>query len=174
MSIEQPVLRQHFEYTVWASRRLVEAAGGLTQEELTRDFGHADRSVLGTLAHILAADRIWLRRIEGAPPARFLDPERDLRMEALVNEWPEVHRRWLAWLDGQDGASLEGVLHYRDLKGNQHGTSLWQLVLHVVNHASHHRGQVSAMLRAMGRTPPPVDLIYYYRSLGGVAQRRGE
>jgi uncharacterized damage-inducible protein DinB len=166
MGIEPPVLRQHFEYTIWATRRLVETAAGLTPEQLNRDFGHADRSVLGTLAHIYAADRIWLGRIEGAPPARFLDPDRDLRMEALTSDWPEVHQRWLAWLDSQDASSLEAALQYRDLKGNPHATPLWQVVLHVVNHASHHRGQVSAMLRAMGRTPPPVDLIVYYRSLG--------
>ena len=166
MGIDQPVLRQHFEYTIWATRRLVEAAAGLTPELLNRDFGHADRSVLGTLAHIYAADRIWLGRIEGAPPARFLDPDRDFRMETLTKDWPELHTRWLAWLDGQDRDSLTAALQYRDLKGNLHATPLWQLLLHVVNHASHHRGQVSAMLRAMGRTPPPVDLIFSYRSLG--------
>lgn len=164
MGISPAVLRQHFDYTVWASRRLVDAAGELTSEELLRDFRHADRSVLGTLAHIYAADRTWIGRIEGAPPARFLDPERDLRMEALQTAWPEVHQRWLAWLDRQDSPSLQKDLSYRDLKGNEHRTPLWQVVLHVVNHATHHRGQVSAMLRAMGRTPPPVDLIYFYRT----------
>jgi len=44
-------------------------------------------------------------------------------------------------------------------------TPLWQILLHVVNHATHHRGQVSGFLRAMGHTPPPLDLIAFYRTL---------
>jgi uncharacterized damage-inducible protein DinB len=39
----------------------------------------------------------------------------------------------------------------------------WKLVFHVVNHATHHRGQVAGFLRTMGRVPPPLDLIAYYR-----------
>ena len=51
---------------------------------------------------------------------------------------------------------------YKDMKGNPHRTPLWQIGLHVVNHATHHRGQVSGFLRSLGKTPPPLDLIYYY------------
>jgi len=165
MSISQPVLRTHIDYTIWASRRLVESAALLTPEELNRDFRHADRSVLGTLVHIFAADRTWLGRLEGQPTSKFLDPETDLRMDVLENEWPALHRRWLKWLDTQTDATLLEPLGYRDLKGNEHQTPPWQIVLHVVNHATHHRGQVSAMLRAMGHSPPPVDLIVFYRGL---------
>jgi uncharacterized damage-inducible protein DinB len=43
---------------------------------------------------------------------------------------------------------------------------LWKIVLHVVNHGTHHRGQASGFLRAMGHVPPPLDLIAYYRTLG--------
>jgi uncharacterized damage-inducible protein DinB len=54
---------------------------------------------------------------------------------------------------------------YRDLKGNPWRTPLWQIVLHVVNHATHHRGQAAGFLRALGHAPPPLDLIAYYRAL---------
>jgi hypothetical protein len=48
MVVSAEVLRAQIGYTVWASRLLVEAAGELlTQDELTRDFGTADKSVLG-------------------------------------------------------------------------------------------------------------------------------
>jgi uncharacterized damage-inducible protein DinB len=59
--------------------------------------------------------------------------------------------------------SAASILEYQDLKGNPWRQSVWQIVLHVVNHATHHRGQVSGFLRSMGHTPPPVDLIAYYR-----------
>ena len=77
------VLRNHLNYTAWASSRLVDAASALNPQELTRDFGTADHSVLGTLAHVYAADRVWLGRIEGNPPARFFVPEQDMHWRCL-------------------------------------------------------------------------------------------
>ena len=160
------ILRHHIEYTAWASRRLLDAAAGLTAEQLTRDFATADKSVVGTLAHIFAADRIWIGRIQGKPPARFLDRTAEVNLEFLASAWPNVLDEWSAWAAGQTAESLAGTLTYSDLKGNQYHQSLWQLVLHVVNHGTHHRGQVAGFLRAMGVVPPPLDLIAYFRSLG--------
>ena len=74
-----------------------------------------------------------------------------------------MHAGWAEFLKSQPNEAFLEKISYKDLKGNPWETPLWQIVLHVVNHASHHRGQVSAMLRAMGHTPPGVDLIFYYR-----------
>lgn len=165
MHVPVELLRTHVRHSTWASARLVEVAGTLSADELVRDFKSADKSVLGTLAHVYAADRVWLGRIQGRPPARFLDPEVDVRLDVLQRDWPALLARWQTWVDGlQDAAA---TIAYQDLKGNPFTTPLWQIVLHVVNHATHHRGQVSAMLRAMGHTPPPLDLIRFYREIAG-------
>jgi uncharacterized damage-inducible protein DinB len=54
-------------------------------------------------------------------------------------------------------------VHYTDTRGNQHVTPLWQLMQHVVNHSTYHRGQITTMLRQVGATPMPTDLIFFYR-----------
>ncbi len=162
MPVSAEVLRTHLEYTAWASRRLVEAAAKLTEEELHRDFGTADHSVLGTLVHIFAGDRVWLYRLAGgADPGFVHDSDRQLRV--LQNDWPVVHDRWLAWASGLTPEQIAAPLTYRDLKGREWTQPVWQLVLHVVNHGTSHRGQVAGFLRAMGRVPPGSDLIFYYR-----------
>jgi len=163
MTVTLDVLRSHLDYAAWASRRLVEAGAALSEEELTRDFRTADRSVLGTLVHIYAADRIWMGRIQGNPPARFIDPERDMHLTVLENDWPQLHLRWREWAAAQTDDSILRKAVYKDLKGNPYETPLWQIVLHLVNHGTHHRGQVSGFLRTMGRTPPVLDLIAFYR-----------
>jgi uncharacterized damage-inducible protein DinB len=61
-----------------------------------------------------------------------------------------------------DQSAQESVA-YKDTQGNAFSRPLWQLILHVVNHGTHHRGQVSGFLRAMGQTPPSLDLTAYYR-----------
>ncbi|MGE0816573.1 MAG: DinB family protein [Vicinamibacterales bacterium] len=161
MSVPVETLRTHLRYAAWASARIVDAAAMLTPEELTRDFKSADKHVLGTLTHVYAADRVWLGRIEGAPPGVFVDPAVDMHLAVLQQEWPALMDRWLSWVATVEDPARD--LEYHDLRGNTHRTPLWQIVLHVVNHGTHHRGQAAAMIRAMGHTPPPLDLIRFYR-----------
>src|SRR3954454_8781931 len=85
-------LRGHIEYNAWASSRLVDAAAALSTADLTRDFQTADHSVLGTLAHIYAADRVWLSRLAGAPFPGFVT-EADRNLRALQDDWPALHHR---------------------------------------------------------------------------------
>jgi len=165
MKMMLDVLRSHLDYTAWASCRLVGAASALSAEELTQDFHTADHSVLGTLVHVYAADRIWLGRIQGNPPARFVDPEQDMHLAVLQRDWPMLHNAWKQWAAAQTEDSILARASYKDLKGNPFETPLWQIVLHLVNHGAHHRGQVSGFLRALGHRPPPLDLIAYYREL---------
>ncbi len=165
MLISPEVLRTHIDYTAWASARLVDAAGQLTPDELTRDFGSADKSVLGTLVHVFAADRIWMARIAGDPPAKFMEPERDMHLSVLQNVWPPLLKKWQEWVSTLSSDSVEAVIAWKDLKGNSFEMPAWQIVLHVVNHGTHHRGQASGFLRALGKVPPPLDLARYYRDL---------
>src|ERR1051325_4483137 len=92
-------LQDLLAYSAWASRRLVDAAVQLPAEQLTRDFGTADKSVLGTLVHVFAADRIWFRRVEGTTPEKFID-DADYQVSVLQNDWPQVDESWRQWAAG--------------------------------------------------------------------------
>jgi uncharacterized damage-inducible protein DinB len=162
MPVSADTLRTHLAYTTWASRRLVDAAARLGPEELTRDFQTADQSVLRTLAHVFAADRVWLARLTQAPTPQFIT-EPDYSLAVLQNDWPALLDRWRQWAAGLTDASAQAIVAYKDMKGNPYSQPLWQVVLHVVNHGTHHRGQVSGFLRVLGHTPPPLDLVFYYR-----------
>jgi len=163
MPVSVDTLRLQLDYSAWASQRLLDAAAKLSAEELNRDFQTADKTVLDTLVHVYAADRIWLARVLGQQRS-FRDPEdRDLAL--LQTEWPALHERWKLWLRDFTDGDVTRVIDYQDLKGRAYSQPVWQILLHVVNHGTHHRGQVSGFLRSMGHTPPPLDLIAFYRSL---------
>lgn len=164
MPVSVDTLRLQLDYSAWASQRLLDSAAKLSAEELTRDFQTAAKTVLDTLVHVYAADRIWLTRVLGEPRATFVDPEdRDLTL--LQTEWPALHQRWKLWLRDFNDDDVQRAIEYKDLKGRPYSQPAWQILLHLVNHGTHHRGQVSGFLRAMGQTPPPLDLITYYRAL---------
>jgi uncharacterized damage-inducible protein DinB len=146
--------RTHLRYSQWASRRLLDAALALDPEKLHREMSVSHKSLYDTLAHIQMADRVWLERVLGSP----VPPE-----EPIESAWPKIYERWQAWSDSLADSDLERIIAYKDLRGNPHQSALWQIVLHVVNHATLHRGQVMAMFRQLGVAPPPTDLIFYYR-----------
>lgn len=163
MDLPAAVLRHHIDYSNWASARLMDAAAALSPEELKRDFGTADKSVAGTLGHIFAAERIWLARVERRPFEGPFITDADLEMETLRREWPHVQGGWRAWADRLRDEDTGAVLDYQDLSKRPWRQPLWQIVLHVVNHSTHHRGQVSGFLRAMGHQPPALDFIRFVR-----------
>lgn len=172
MHVSADVVRMHLDYTAWASQHLLDGAAGLTEEERNRDFGSSEHSFLGTLLHVFGADRIWLYRVAGGENPGGLSPA-DRNLAVLQNDWPAVLERWRIWAAELTDEATETQLDYRDLKGNPYRQPIWQVVLHVVNHATHHRGQAVGFLRAMGKVPPSIDLIYYYRQLGAGTQRQG-
>ncbi len=140
------ICRQHLDYMVWADNRQLAAVRAHMPLRLE------------ILEHIFMAERIWLARIEGAVAPTHLQPPAD--GAELAAEWAELHRMWQA-LAAQ--ADWNSVVSYKTLSGIESSSPLWQIVLHVANHGSYHRGQVAAVLRAEGFTPPGTDLILWYR-----------
>ena len=156
MHVSLETLRSHIEYTAWASGRILEAASALTEEELSRDFGTADKSVLGTLLHVYGADWAWIERMDGRSPKGrpFGD---DATLQWLGAEWPRVWDRWRAHVATLTPESAEAEVAYTTFKGDAFRSPAWQIVMHVVNHATHHRGQAAGFLRSLGKVPPVLD-----------------
>jgi len=162
MSLTTELIQDHLRYTEWADARLLTAAGELTQEQLQHDFGTADHSIIGTLAHVFGADRIWLGRLRQPQTVTLLEPhEVDLRY--LTAAWPNVIHDWEALAGVWTADDLSVRVEYKTLNGTPYSTPRWQVILHLVNHATHHRGQVAGFLRALGVKPPGLDLVAFYR-----------
>jgi uncharacterized damage-inducible protein DinB len=164
MPVSADTLRVHLDYHNWASRRLLDTVAQLTPEEQARDFKTSDSNVINTLAHVFGADRLWLARIHGEFPTTLLGPG-DRELDAFTKKWPGVLEGWKQYVAPMTDQEVQAKISYRDMAGNPYQQPLWQILLHVVNHGTHHRGQVSGFLRAMGHQPPPLDLIAFYRTL---------
>jgi uncharacterized damage-inducible protein DinB len=101
-------------------------------------------------------------RIQGVNPKLYVnDEDRDLAV--LNRECPALLKQWETWASALTDESVHIKVDYTNPKGNPDRTPQWQIVLHVVNHGTHHRGQVSGFLRALGKVPPPLDLMAFYR-----------
>ncbi|MGE3849619.1 MAG: DinB family protein [Gammaproteobacteria bacterium] len=151
-------------YHAWATEVLFGVVRILDDARYRANVGLFFRSVHGTLNHLLVADQVWYGRCIDAPfTVAGLDTEFETERGALACALRAATERWATWLDTLDDARLASTLVYRNMSGAAFEQPLSSVLLHVFNHATHHRGQISAALTQAGLAAPEMDLVWYLR-----------
>jgi uncharacterized damage-inducible protein DinB len=152
------------DYNYWARDRVPDAVATITTEQFIRPMGNSFSSVRDTVAHICGAERIWITRLKGEKPEEFPKPDRLPDVDAARKEWAELEVQMREQLARLGPDAVERTIEYQDLRGNDQSDVLWQMLQHMVNHGTYHRGQITTMLRQIGAAPPKsMDLIAFYR-----------
>lgn len=155
--------RELFGYASWATARMFSAAETLTQEQLTAFVESSFPSILGTLAHMVGSEWIWLCRWQGDSPTAIPDWVSQPALKDLEIRLAAIEGERASFLGQLTDADLERVVSYRGLDGQTFSLPLGALIRHVVNHATYHRGQLATMLRQLGHAPPSTDFTRYLR-----------
>lgn len=144
-------LLRMLDHLEWSNRRALEAV---------REAG--DERALRLLSHLLAAERIWLRRLEtGESSDLEIWPELDIEACAgRLTRNVEALRRHLRSTSPED---LDGRVTYRNSEGREFHTPAGEILLHVMLHGSYHRGQIARRLREAGEEPVNTDFITFVR-----------
>jgi uncharacterized damage-inducible protein DinB len=155
------------DFHYWARDRMLDALDALSAEQFTRDLGSSFRSVRDTAAHIYAADWIWYQRWQGASPTALVSSDQFPDVDTLRRTWVELEAGVRTFVDGLGDEGIQRVIAYTLLSGAPGASPVWQMLQHVVNHASYHRGQVATMLRQLEAAPlKSTDMITFYRERG--------
>ena len=165
-------LQTMLDYHYWARDRLLDAAGNLTPEQYTRDLGSSFKSVRDTLVHTYSAEWAWHSRWRGVSPASHLKADDYPDVPTIRAQWADLERNVRGFLADLDEAGITRVIEYKMLSGQPGATPFWQMLHHMVNHASYHRGQVTTMLRQLGAAPAKsMDMIGFYREQSAAGTR---
>ncbi len=149
-------------YNLWATQRLFEHVAALPDADYRRDAGLFFKSIHGTLNHLLVAEHLlWQRRFgEAVSPVVALDTEAEPDRARLRERLVEGALAWLPLLDVWPESRLQGRLAYQRMSGEPVNVPFAAALLHVFNHGTHHRGQITAALTTMGRPSPAIDLMW--------------
>ena len=158
-------VRELFAYDAWANALVFETAAGLSEEQLADSVASSFPSVVGTLAHMVGAEWVWLRRWLGESPEGFPDWVAKPVLADLRARLAAVEQEREAFVAGLSDGELGRIVSYRNLAGQVFADPLGGLIRHVVNHSTYHRGQVATQLRQLGLKPPSTDLIVFQRQL---------
>jgi uncharacterized damage-inducible protein DinB len=156
-------VRALFAYDEWANARFFKAAAGLGPEQWTRRLTSSFSSLQETLAHIVMAEWVWLRRWKGESPTARPSWASEADVAQLREALSAIERERAEFVAGLTDARLEGLTSYRTLKGEEQRGRLSGLCQHVVNHSTYHRGQAATLLRQVGATVPSTDLVVFTR-----------
>ncbi|MGH7360663.1 MAG: DinB family protein, partial [Candidatus Methylomirabilales bacterium] len=124
-------------------------------------------SLEATVVHIRGAEELYLKRWRGESPTALVSPDNFASFAALRRRWDELEAELQRFLAALTEDAVLRVVRYRDTRGNAYATPLWQMMQHVVNHSTYHRGQVATLLRQLGARAVATDLISYYRQQTG-------
>jgi len=158
-------VRTLYAYNSWANHRVLDACAPLSAAQLTQDLHSSFPSVRDTLAHIMLAEWLWLERWLGRSPAFPASDFADLA--AIRARWQKIEVDLNAFIQKLSAADLDRVVEYKNTKGNVFSNPMWQMLQHLVNHGTYHRGQITTMLRQLGASPSTTDLIAFFRENTG-------
>ncbi len=155
-------LKALFSYNRWANRRALVDARRLSPEQFTRDQGHSWGSIRDVLVHMMGAEWIWLERCQGRSPSALPDGAGFPDVDALEERWQAVHRDLVNHVQAQTDDSLQEVISYTTTGGRRFSLPRWQILVHVANHSTHHRGELAAMFALLDVPHQEEDWYYYF------------
>ena len=155
-------LMQMARYHGWATERLLEAVASIPDEPYHKSCGLFFGSIHGTLNHLLLTDsEIWYPRFTQAQTtALSLDAELESNRALLASRLIAATARWRGYVDNLDEAALADDLRYIMTTGRARALPMSSALLHVFNHATHHRGQITAAISMLGFQYEPLDLPF--------------
>lgn len=148
-------LTRLYNYNRWANETLLPF--------IAEQGADSDAEIMKTLSHYLAAQEIWISRIQGRDPkikgvwdVYTMDRCRDLARETAID--------WLDFLEGMKPEDTTRIIAYRNTQGNYYETPVIDIMCHCVNHATYHRAQITKLMRQLGKEVINTDFITYARN----------
>jgi len=159
-------IRMLTRYTAWANARLFDALAGLPEGEPAAKRATGFGNMLHTLNHAYVIDRIWQAHLEGRVhgfKARNTDthpPLAELRAaQRRLDEW------YMSYADALCEQTHDEIVRFTFVGGGAGAMSRGDILLHVVNHKTYHRGYVADMLYQVPARPPTMDLPVFLRDV---------
>jgi uncharacterized damage-inducible protein DinB len=158
------LLRQYAGYNIWANQKLIELILSLPEEQQHKDIVSSFNSLYKTLLHMWDTETAWWQRMKLheriiIPSENFNGTTRDV-VNGLLNQ----SRQWEEWISNASELSLSHVFQYQTTKKEQFKQPVYQMILHVFNHGTYHRGQLITILRQLGvEKIPQTDFIVWSR-----------
>jgi len=160
-----------YDYHHWATDRALDALAPVSAEQLDRPWGGSFGTGRALLRHVVGVERLWCDRWNGSSPKAVPDYPANCSGDAFRAEWAKIKGDQRRFLDALTDARLKSDLSYVNMKGEHWTYPLAEILMHVVNHGTYHRGQLTHLLRDLGLTAPSTDYLIFIQERAGASLR---
>lgn len=158
------ILTSFARYERWANEQQLDVICTLTEEQQQREIQSSFPSIQKTCMHVWDASSIWWQRLQRHEQIMVPSLSFHPSMKDIENGILHQNDQWINWIEAATDADLEAFLPYKNMKGEHHQQPVKDILLHLNNHGTYHRGQLVTMLRQVGAVDiPQTDYIVYAR-----------
>jgi uncharacterized damage-inducible protein DinB len=145
--------KKHFslllEYDFWANERISEV---IKEHSLFRG------KPIHLLSHIINAEVLILGRIR---KEKFFDPFMVRSIEDNDELSKSIHKEWMDYIDSLKEDDFDNIVRYVNIRGEQVTAKIWEMIMHLINHSTYHRGQIATFIRGKNIEPPITDFMTF-------------
>lgn len=168
MNVES--VRTLYAYNRWANHRTLSSLSGLSSEEFNQNFPVSFGSIRGVLVHILGVEWLYLQRWTGVSPPALPGVEEFPDLGSLRGYWEQIVTEQSRFLETLTDSKLQQRLSYINLVGRAYEYPLVDIMQHMVNHSTYHRGQIVFLLRMLGKKAVSTDYLLYFDEQGSTVK----
>ena len=159
------LLVQFSNYHLWANGLLLDTIIALPQEKQQAIVKSSFNSLYKTLLHMWDAESIWWQRLNQYELIIKQSENFSGGMKDLSNAMPQQSTQWKEWIANNNEEALKGNFTYTNSRKEHFEQPVYQMLLHLFNHGTYHRGQLVTMLRQLDvEQIPGTDFIIWSRT----------
>lgn len=136
------------KYNLWANQRVVDLLNQYDTAIITRTVVNSFPSLVLTMEHLWGAEKIWLMRLKGNPAATF--PELKGSQQEVFQMGLNVSKDFLEFIEKQEEDFFNSICNFQNTKGTSYSIPVQQVIHHIMNHSTYHRGQITTLGRQAG------------------------
>jgi uncharacterized damage-inducible protein DinB len=162
------ILLQYSAYHIWANQQLLDLISNLPEETVMTEVPSSFVSLHKTILHLLDAESIWWQRMKLQERLTIPSDQFAGNTRLAAQQLQQLDRQWHEWIVGAQEHVLQHVFQYHNSKREIFKQPIYQMLLHLFNHGTYHRGQLVNQLRQLGIAKiPPTDFIIWSRKKAG-------
>jgi len=159
-------IRTLYDYNYWANDKILNQATHIPDNDFALvELGYCN--LRDTLQHILEAEAIWLARWTGIDPDSVKLTEEFPTLAALRDHWEEQKRALYTFINTLTDADMDRTFTYPVQDNETYTRTLWQMMVHLINHGTQHRSEAAMVLTDLGLSPGGLDFSLFIRERGG-------
>lgn len=151
-------------YHIWANQLLMDTVNQLPEEKCMQEASSSFKSLYLTVLHIWDAESIWWQRLKLNEHIKV--PSHDFKgsMKELSSQLIHQNRQWHEWIMNAAEHMFQHEFKYHNSKRESFKQPIYQMITHLFNHGTYHRGQLVSILRQLGiEKIPQTDFIVWSR-----------